>query len=131
LPGKKTSPDNQPKDGGLSVTNRFLDDLPRLYREKEEQLIKEMRDKISLDEESSLQFDAIVRNTKQTFKEKLDALRELSLQVKSKDAAEYARRYVVEKLTEIRDITDRMEKTNENLTQDLQMFTFESNQELI
>ena len=90
-----------------------------------------MRDKISLDEESSLQFDAIVRNTKQTFKEKLDALRELSLQVKSKDAAEYARRYVVEKLTEIRDITDRMEKTNENLTQDLQMFTFESNQELI
>lgn len=68
----------QAKDVGVSVTARFLDEMPRLYKEKEEALIKEIRDKISLDEESSLHFDAIVRNTKQSFREKLDALRELS-----------------------------------------------------
>jgi hypothetical protein len=72
-------------------------------------LIKEIRDKICLDEDSSLQFDAIVRNTKQTFKEKLDALRELSLNIKSKDAADHAKRYVVKKLGEIRDITDKID----------------------
>jgi hypothetical protein len=35
------------------VTARFLDDLPRLYREKEEALIKEIRDKIAVSEEIS------------------------------------------------------------------------------
>ena len=105
---------------------RFLDELPRLYREKEEALIKEIRDKIAVDEEVSHRFDMIV-NTKQSFKEKLEALKELSLSIKSKDAQEYTRKYVVERLGELKVIADQIDLSNAALNQELQMFTFESN----
>jgi hypothetical protein len=68
-PGKKGS---QRSFGGLSgsptvVNARFLDELPRLYKKKEEKLIKIIRKAIQEDNEVLEQFDIIVNNPKFNF----------------------------------------------------------------
>ena len=64
------------------MRTKFLDELPKVYKKREEEMLEQIRKAIATDEAVSEQFDAIVLNAKNTFNQKLEALKELHAHIK-------------------------------------------------
>jgi hypothetical protein len=76
-------------------------------------------------------FEQIVNNVNHSFKEKIEALRQLAKDIKRKEDQEFAKKIIMERVSEIQKITDEMEQQNELISRDIDMFAFESNKDQI
>lgn len=110
---------------------RFLDELPKIYKKREEAMIENIRKTLVTDEKVNEVFEKIVNNINHSFKEKLDLLRQLAKDIKRKEDKEFAKKVIMERVVEIKKITDEMEEQNELISHDINMFAFESNKEQI
>ena len=89
-------------------------------------MIELLRSKISKDKECQDQFDYIVNNSKNSFSQKVDALRELTVNIKKKEENDYATQLVLSKVNEIKRMTQEFEQNNEDLAVGIEQFIQES-----
>jgi F0F1-type ATP synthase alpha subunit len=54
---------------------RFLDELPKIYKKREEEMIEKIKKTLVTDEHVNEMFESIVNNANHSFKEKIEALR--------------------------------------------------------
>lgn len=108
-----------PGEPTFKVSAKFLDELPAIYKKKEEAMIEQLKKSIATDPEIQEQFEAIVNNTKLSFAQKVEALKELHGVVKNKNDANFARQIIIDKVGELKRMAQSIEDTNDVMAQDI------------
>lgn len=62
-----------------------MDELPKIYKKREEAMIEKIRKTLVTDDTVNEVFESIVNNANNSFKDKLEALRQLAKDIKRKE----------------------------------------------
>jgi hypothetical protein len=98
MPSSVANPKAPVEDEPFRVSVRFLDDMPYIYKRKEEVMITHLRKAISTDERTNERFETIVNNIKFSFQQKIEALKELHKEVQNKEEKNMATQLIFEKV---------------------------------